>query len=73
VVAARPELPAAAEELAREVTLFGTHAETGAAIADWFDAGADAVQLVLPFDRPEAELEAIVDAAARAPRRSAGR
>jgi alkanesulfonate monooxygenase SsuD/methylene tetrahydromethanopterin reductase-like flavin-dependent oxidoreductase (luciferase family) len=52
-----PELPAVAEELARDVTLFGTYDQAGAAIADWFAAGADDLNLVLPPGRPEEELE----------------
>jgi alkanesulfonate monooxygenase SsuD/methylene tetrahydromethanopterin reductase-like flavin-dependent oxidoreductase (luciferase family) len=61
-----PELPAAAEELAHEVTLFGTYDRAAAAIAAWFDAGADSVNLVLPPNRPEDELAEIVEVAARA-------
>jgi alkanesulfonate monooxygenase SsuD/methylene tetrahydromethanopterin reductase-like flavin-dependent oxidoreductase (luciferase family) len=60
----RPELPAAAEELAREVTLLGNYDQAAAAISEWFAAGADSVQLVLPPGRPEAELEEIVEVAA---------
>jgi alkanesulfonate monooxygenase SsuD/methylene tetrahydromethanopterin reductase-like flavin-dependent oxidoreductase (luciferase family) len=54
---APPELPAAAEELARDVTLFGTYDEAGDVIAEWVAAGADDVNLVLPPGRPEEELE----------------
>ena len=57
-------LPARSEELAREVTLMGTYDEAGAAIASWFAAGADEVQLVLPPGRSEEELAEIVDVAA---------
>ena len=60
----QPELPAVAEDLAREVTLMGTYDEAGEAIAAWFAAGADSVQLVLPPDRPEEELAEIVKVAA---------
>jgi alkanesulfonate monooxygenase SsuD/methylene tetrahydromethanopterin reductase-like flavin-dependent oxidoreductase (luciferase family) len=60
----RPELPAAAEELAREVTLLGTYDQAGETIASWFDAGADSVHLVLPPGFPEDELAEIVDVAA---------
>jgi alkanesulfonate monooxygenase SsuD/methylene tetrahydromethanopterin reductase-like flavin-dependent oxidoreductase (luciferase family) len=60
----RPELPTAAEELAREVTLLGTYDQAGETIASWFDAGADSVHLVLPPGRPEDELAEIVDVAA---------
>jgi alkanesulfonate monooxygenase SsuD/methylene tetrahydromethanopterin reductase-like flavin-dependent oxidoreductase (luciferase family) len=62
---ARPDLPAAAEELARDVTLFGTYDEAGAAIGAWFDAGADVVDLVLPPGRPEEELLELVAVAGR--------
>jgi alkanesulfonate monooxygenase SsuD/methylene tetrahydromethanopterin reductase-like flavin-dependent oxidoreductase (luciferase family) len=53
---ASPELPAAAEELARDVTLFGTYDEAGDAIGAWFAAGADNLNLVLPPGHPEEEL-----------------
>jgi alkanesulfonate monooxygenase SsuD/methylene tetrahydromethanopterin reductase-like flavin-dependent oxidoreductase (luciferase family) len=58
-------LPAAAEELAREVTLMGTYAQAHEAIEAWFAAGADDLQLVLPPGRPEEELFLIVWVAAR--------
>jgi alkanesulfonate monooxygenase SsuD/methylene tetrahydromethanopterin reductase-like flavin-dependent oxidoreductase (luciferase family) len=61
-----PELPAAAEELAREVTLMGTYDEAPALIDAWFAAGADSVGLVLAPGRPEDELAAVVDVAAQA-------
>ena len=57
-------LPEAAEELAGEVTLMGTYERAGEAIGEWFAAGADDVQLVLPPGRPEEELFQIVWAAA---------
>jgi alkanesulfonate monooxygenase SsuD/methylene tetrahydromethanopterin reductase-like flavin-dependent oxidoreductase (luciferase family) len=60
----RPSLPAAAEELAREVTLMGTYDRAAEAIASWFFAGADAVTLVLPPGRPEAELVELVEVVA---------
>ena len=60
-----PDLPAAAEDLAREVTLFGTYEQAGEAITAWSIAGADSVHLVLPPGRPEEELAEIVDVAAR--------
>ena len=59
------ELPAAAEELAQEVTLLGTYDQAGQAVAAWFAAGADRLQLVLPPGRPEDELAEIVAVAAR--------
>jgi alkanesulfonate monooxygenase SsuD/methylene tetrahydromethanopterin reductase-like flavin-dependent oxidoreductase (luciferase family) len=60
----QPDLPAVAEDLAREVTLMGTHDQAGEAVAAWFAAGADSVNLVLPPGRPEEELTAIVKVAA---------
>jgi alkanesulfonate monooxygenase SsuD/methylene tetrahydromethanopterin reductase-like flavin-dependent oxidoreductase (luciferase family) len=62
--AERPELPTAAEALARDVTLLETYDRAGDAIGAWFDAGADSVALVLPPGRPEAELSELVDVAA---------
>ena len=59
-----PDLPAAAEELAREVTLLGTYGEAAGAVAAWFEAGADVVDLVLPPGRPEHELLELVAVAA---------
>ena len=60
-----PELPAAAEDLAHEVTLFGTYEQAEATIAAWFAAGADDVNLVLPPNCPEQELAGILEVAAR--------
>jgi alkanesulfonate monooxygenase SsuD/methylene tetrahydromethanopterin reductase-like flavin-dependent oxidoreductase (luciferase family) len=59
------ELPAAAEELAREVTLMGAYEEAAEAVGAWFDAGADTVHLVLPPNLSEEELAEIVDVVAR--------
>lgn len=67
VEAPADELPAVAEELAREVTLMGTYDEAADAIAAWFAAGADSVHLVFPPGRPEHELAEIVDVAAALP------
>jgi len=39
----RPDLPAVAEDLAREVTLMGTYDQAKESIAAWFAAGADSV------------------------------
>ena len=58
------DLPAAAEDLAREVTLLGTYDQAADMISAWFAAGADRVQLVLPPGRHEAELAQMVDVAA---------
>jgi alkanesulfonate monooxygenase SsuD/methylene tetrahydromethanopterin reductase-like flavin-dependent oxidoreductase (luciferase family) len=58
------DLPAVAEELARDVTLMGTYDEAPRLTAAWTDAGADAIALVLPPGRPQDELSAVVDAAA---------
>ena len=60
-----PELPAAAEDLARDVTLLGTYDEAPEVIGAWRAAGADRVNLVLPPGRPEEELAEIVDVAGR--------
>jgi alkanesulfonate monooxygenase SsuD/methylene tetrahydromethanopterin reductase-like flavin-dependent oxidoreductase (luciferase family) len=59
-----PELPALAEDLAREVTLMGTYDQAEELIDAWFAAGADSVQLVLPPGRPVDELSEIVNVAA---------
>ena len=61
-----PELPAAAEDLAYEVTLMGSYDLADEVIAVWFAAGADSMHLVLPPGRPEEELAEIVEVAARA-------
>jgi len=63
---ARPTLPAAAEELAEEVTLMATFDRASDAIGAWFEAGADDVSLVLPPGRLEAELAEILEVAADA-------
>lgn len=63
--AQEPELPAAAEQLAREVTLLGTYDEAEHVVGAWLDAGADRVNLVLPPGRPEEELAAVIDVAGR--------
>jgi alkanesulfonate monooxygenase SsuD/methylene tetrahydromethanopterin reductase-like flavin-dependent oxidoreductase (luciferase family) len=60
-----PELPSAAEGLARDVTLMETYDRIGEAVSSWFSAGADAVILVLPPGRPEDELAEMVEAAGR--------
>lgn len=59
-----PKLPAVAEDLARDVTLLGTYDHAQDAIGEWFAAGADSVNLVLPPNRPEEELAEILGAVA---------
>jgi alkanesulfonate monooxygenase SsuD/methylene tetrahydromethanopterin reductase-like flavin-dependent oxidoreductase (luciferase family) len=59
-----PDLPAAAEELAREVTLFGTYDEAAETIAAWQPAGVDDLDLVLPPGRPVEQLDELLDVAA---------
>ena len=61
-----PQLPAAAEPLAREVTVMATYDQAPDAVRDWLRAGADAVSLVLPLGLPEALLHEMVEAAAPA-------
>ena len=61
-----PELPAAAERLAREVTLMATYDEAPDAIRAWLDLGADTVDLVLPLGIPEEQLQEMLAAAAPA-------
>lgn len=59
-----PQLPAAAEGLAREVTVMGTYDEAPAAVRAWLDAGADTVSVVLPLGFPEEQLQEMLRAAA---------
>ena len=59
----QPRLPGAAERLAREVTVFGTYEEAPDAIGAWLKAGADAVDLILPFGLPEEQLLEMLEAA----------
>jgi len=59
-----PQLPAAAEALAREVTVMATYEEAPAATRAWLEAGADAVGLVLPLGLPEERLREMLQAAA---------
>jgi alkanesulfonate monooxygenase SsuD/methylene tetrahydromethanopterin reductase-like flavin-dependent oxidoreductase (luciferase family) len=61
-----PRLPAAAEPLARDVTVMGTYQEAPDAVRLWLDAGADAVDLVLPLGLPEEQLHEMLEAAAPA-------
>jgi alkanesulfonate monooxygenase SsuD/methylene tetrahydromethanopterin reductase-like flavin-dependent oxidoreductase (luciferase family) len=63
---AHAELPAAAEELAHEVTLFGTYDQAREAIGAWLAAGADSIDLALPPGRPEEQLAEVLDVVAGA-------
>jgi alkanesulfonate monooxygenase SsuD/methylene tetrahydromethanopterin reductase-like flavin-dependent oxidoreductase (luciferase family) len=65
-----PRLPAAAEGLARDVTVMGTYEEAPDAVRLWLEAGADAIDLVLPLGLPEEKLHEMLEAAAPAPRTS---
>ena len=59
-----PELPAAAELLAREVTLMATYDEAPETIRLWLEAGADSIDLVLPLGVPEEQQREMLEAAA---------
>ena len=61
-----PKLPAAAEPLARDVTLMGTYEEAADVVRLWLDAGADTVDFVLPLGLPEQQLREMLEAAAPA-------
>jgi alkanesulfonate monooxygenase SsuD/methylene tetrahydromethanopterin reductase-like flavin-dependent oxidoreductase (luciferase family) len=65
-----PRLPAEAERLAREVTVMGTYEEAPNAVTAWLEAGADAIDLVLPLATPEEQLHEMLQAAAPAAVRS---
>jgi alkanesulfonate monooxygenase SsuD/methylene tetrahydromethanopterin reductase-like flavin-dependent oxidoreductase (luciferase family) len=58
-----PRLPAAAERLAREVTLMGTYDDAPEAVRAWLAAGVDAIDLVLPLGVPEEQLHEMLEAA----------
>ena len=60
----RPRLPAAAERLARDVTVMGTYDEAPDAIRRWLEGGADRVDLVLPLGLGEEQLTEMLEAAA---------
>jgi alkanesulfonate monooxygenase SsuD/methylene tetrahydromethanopterin reductase-like flavin-dependent oxidoreductase (luciferase family) len=60
----RPRLPAAAERLARDVTVMGTYDEAPDAIRRWLEGGADRVDLVLPLGLREEQLTDMLKAAA---------
>jgi alkanesulfonate monooxygenase SsuD/methylene tetrahydromethanopterin reductase-like flavin-dependent oxidoreductase (luciferase family) len=59
-----PQLPSAAEGLAREVTVMATYDEAPDAVGAWLEAGADAIDLVLPLGLPEEQLQEMLQAAA---------
>jgi alkanesulfonate monooxygenase SsuD/methylene tetrahydromethanopterin reductase-like flavin-dependent oxidoreductase (luciferase family) len=63
-----PRLPPAAEALAREVTVMATQDEAPDAVRRWLEAGADAIDLVLPLGLPEEQLGEMLEAAAPAAR-----
>ncbi len=58
-----PMLPAAAEELAHEVTVMGTYDDAPDAVRAWLEAGADSIDLVLPLGLPEEQLSEMLQAA----------
>jgi alkanesulfonate monooxygenase SsuD/methylene tetrahydromethanopterin reductase-like flavin-dependent oxidoreductase (luciferase family) len=60
----RPRLPAAAERLARDVTVMGTYDEAPDAVRRWLEGGADSVDLVLPLGLGEEQLTEMLEAAA---------
>jgi alkanesulfonate monooxygenase SsuD/methylene tetrahydromethanopterin reductase-like flavin-dependent oxidoreductase (luciferase family) len=61
-----PRLPAAAERLAREVTVMGTYEQAPEAIRLWLETGADAIDVVLPLGFQEEQLHEMLEAAAPA-------
>jgi alkanesulfonate monooxygenase SsuD/methylene tetrahydromethanopterin reductase-like flavin-dependent oxidoreductase (luciferase family) len=61
-----PRLPPEAERLAREVTVMATYDEAPAAVGEWLEAGADAIDLVLPPGLPEQQHREMLEAAAGA-------
>jgi alkanesulfonate monooxygenase SsuD/methylene tetrahydromethanopterin reductase-like flavin-dependent oxidoreductase (luciferase family) len=61
-----PRLPAAAERLARDVTVMGTYEQAPDAVRDWLEAGADTIDLVLPLGLPEEQHREMLAAAAPA-------
>jgi alkanesulfonate monooxygenase SsuD/methylene tetrahydromethanopterin reductase-like flavin-dependent oxidoreductase (luciferase family) len=63
---APPRLPPEAERLAREVTVMATYDEAPAAVGQWLEAGADAIDLVLPPGLPEEQHREMLEAAAGA-------
>jgi alkanesulfonate monooxygenase SsuD/methylene tetrahydromethanopterin reductase-like flavin-dependent oxidoreductase (luciferase family) len=61
-----PRLPAAAEALARDVTVMGTYDEAPDVVRAWLQSGSDEVDLVLPLGLPEERLREMLEAAAPA-------
>lgn len=61
-----PRLPASAERLAGEVTVMSTYDEAPQAVRAWLDAGADAIDVVLPLGLCEKQLREMLAAAAPA-------
>ena len=61
-----PRLPAAAERLARDVTVIGTYDEAPQAVRLWLEQGADAIDLIMPLGLPEEQLREMLEAAAPA-------
>jgi alkanesulfonate monooxygenase SsuD/methylene tetrahydromethanopterin reductase-like flavin-dependent oxidoreductase (luciferase family) len=59
-----PRLPAAAEPLARDVTVMATYDGAQEAVRLWLDSGADTIDLVLPLGLPEERLREMLEAAA---------
>jgi alkanesulfonate monooxygenase SsuD/methylene tetrahydromethanopterin reductase-like flavin-dependent oxidoreductase (luciferase family) len=66
-----PQLPAGAEPLAREVTVMATYDDAPEAVRRWLEAGADAIDLVLPPGVAEEQLHEMLEAAAPAASASA--
>lgn len=63
---ATPTLPGASMRLADDVLILATHDDVAGAAGRWADAGADRVDMTLPFGTSEEELRAAVLAAAPA-------
>ena len=59
-----PRLPAAAERLARDVTVMGSYDQAPDAVRLWLEAGADMIDLVLPLGVPEGQHREMLEAAA---------
>jgi alkanesulfonate monooxygenase SsuD/methylene tetrahydromethanopterin reductase-like flavin-dependent oxidoreductase (luciferase family) len=67
-----PRLPADSEALARDVIVMGTYDEAPDTVRLWLEAGADAVDLVLPLGLPEGQLHEMLQAAAPGPAQTPG-